>query len=324
MRLIACGAAAVVFLASTARAQDQPTEIRALAAALADERARIAELKAELERRTTALADLASRLERVAPTAAPLPQPAPPVEQATTASPAVPAPSAPAVPRFDFYGDSKVRYETLTQDYAGCVGCPNRKRGRLRLRLGVAGRLSPDFTAAMGFSVGELNDPNSVYVNFGNKFGRKVATWDRGYVEYHSVKAPWLDLTAGKFPYNWVRSSMVFDVDFYPEGVSEKLSFPLKRAGPLKNVGVQGFQLLVAEQAGDLHTKMIGEQVTGSFRVNDRISTLLAVTAVDITRPDPLLRALLDGSDVGVRNTNAGPVADPWTNRFYFDVTYRY
>jgi hypothetical protein len=232
------------------------------------------------------------------------------VEQAAKPSPDTPSAPTVAVPRFDFYGDTKVRYETLTQDYAGCVGCPDRKRGRLRLRFGVEGRLAPDFKAVMGFSVGELNDPNSVYVNLGNKFSRKVATWDRGYVEYHPVKAPWLDVTAGKFPYTWIRSSMVFDVDFYPEGVSEKLSFDLKHAGPVKNVGVQGFQLLVNEQPGDLHTKMIGEQFTGRFRMSDHVSTLLAATAVDISRPDPLLRPLLDGSDVGVRNTNAVVVRD--------------
>lgn len=292
-----------LFLASAAAAQNAPVDLRELAAAVAAERQRIAEIQAELERRSSVLADLSSRLESLAPAAVPTPQTVTPLEQATKATPEPPA--AVAVPRFDFYGDTKVRYETLNQDYAGCVGCPNRKRGRLRLRLGVEGRLAPDFKAVMGFSVGELNDPNSVYVNLGNKFSRKVATWDRGYVEYHPIKAPWLDVTAGKFPYTWIRSSMVFDVDFYPEGVSEKLSFDLKHAGPVKNVGVQGFQLIVNEQAGDLHTKMIGEQITGRFHVSDRVSTLLAATAVDITRPDPLLRALVDGSDVGVRNTNA-------------------
>jgi hypothetical protein len=62
--------------------------------------------------------------------------------------------------------------------------------------------------------VGELNDPNTVYVNLGNNFSRKVASRDRGFVEHHPVKAPWIDLTAGKFPYTWLRSSMTFDVDF--------------------------------------------------------------------------------------------------------------
>jgi hypothetical protein len=191
MRLIASGTVGILLISSSAVAQDQSVEVRAIALALSDERARVAELKAELERRSSVLADLSSRLESLAPAGVPTTQMVTPVEQAT--KPALDTPIAPtvAVPRFDFCGDTKVRYETLTQDYAGCVGCPDRKRGRLRPRFGVEGRLAPDFKAVMGFSVGEINDPNSVYVNLGNKFSRKVATWDRGYVEYHPVKAPW-------------------------------------------------------------------------------------------------------------------------------------
>jgi Putative porin len=271
--LWSAGLLAALVLSSTADAQPaglpqepaSPAQLRELAATIAAERQALAEMRADLERRSTVLADLASRLDSLAPAAERLPQTVTPPEQAIKTSPEAPGTPALAVPRFDFFGDAKVRYETLTQDYLGCVGCPNRKRGRLRLRLGVQGRLSPDFTAAMGFSVGELNDPNSVYVNFGNKLSRKVATWDRGYVEYHPVKAPWLNLTAGKFPYTWIRSSIVFDVDFYPEGLSERLSFALKHAGPLKQVGVQGFQILVAEQAGDLHTKMMASKLPAGF-----------------------------------------------------------
>ena len=144
MRLIAFGTVGILLISSFALAQDQSAEVRAIALALSDERARVAELKAELERRSSVLADLSGRLESLAPAAVPTPQTATPVEQAT--KPSADTPSAPtvAVPRFDFYGDTKVRYETLNQDYAGCVGCPNRKRGRLRLRLGVEGRLAPD------------------------------------------------------------------------------------------------------------------------------------------------------------------------------------
>ena len=42
---------------------------------------------------------------------------------------------------------------------------------------------------------------------------------------------------------------MTFDVDFYPEGLSEKFPFDLKGAGPLKNVTLQGLQLIVKEIA---------------------------------------------------------------------------
>lgn len=292
--------------ASAALAEEPAPDLREIAAALAKEQARISELQAELDLRRAALADLARRLsaEKAAPgdlqTLATAAQTD--VKPAAAKEVAVVTP-APA-PRFEFYGDAKVRYETLTQDYPGCIGCPDRKRGRLRLRFGAEGNLSPDFKAVMGFSAGEINDPNSVYVNLGNKFSRKVVTWDRGYIEYRPQTARWLDLTAGKFPQTWVRSSMVFDVDFYPEGLTEKFSFDLPHGGPLTNVGIQGFQLILGEQAGDRRTTLTGEQLTGRFKLGSHLSTLIAATAVDIEHPDPLLRALLDGTDVGVKNTN--------------------
>jgi hypothetical protein len=300
---------------SFVHAQDQPAAIRELAAAVAAETQRLDEVKAELERRSAALAELTSRLDALAGAAGvPPARETRAVERAqpplTPVPPDEPPLAASTPPRFEFYGESKVRYETLQQDYAGCVGCPNRKRGRLRLRFGAEGNLAPDFKAVVGFGIGELNDPNTVYTNLGGNFSRKVATWDRGYVEYHPQRASWIDLTAGKFPYTWLRSSMTFDVDFYPEGLSEKFSFDLPNAGPVKNVGVQGFQLIANEQPGDLHTTVMGEQFTGRVTVTDHLSTLIAATAVSISRPEQVLRALIDGSDVGVKNTNTISVRD--------------
>jgi hypothetical protein len=295
----------VLSLSSVAAAQTPPEDLRGLAAAVAAERQRIAEIQAELERRSQVLSDLSTRLESLSPTAA-----APPAATVTPPDQGPPALERAAeplvsVPRFDFYGESKVRYETLRQDYAGCVGCPNRQRGRLRLRFGAEGHLSPDFKAVVGFGIGELNDPNTVYTNLGGTFSRKVATWDRGYVEYHPVKAPWIDLTAGKFPYNWLRSSMTFDVDFYPEGMSEKIAFDVKRAGMLKAVSVQGFQLIANEQPVDLHSTVVGTQFIARLNPAARVSTVVAVTGVEIGRPELVLHTQLDGSNVGVRNTNA-------------------
>jgi hypothetical protein len=293
--LIFCGAAAAV-------AQPPPPDVRAIAAALAEEQARITELKAELDRRSAALAELTRVLEAVSPsqvvTAPAQPTPPKPTPDAPAAPPPVP-------PRFQFYGETKVRYETLRHDYEDCVGCPDRKRGRLRLRFGAEGRVAPDFTAVLGFGVGELNDPNTVYVNLGDNFSRKVATWDRGYVEYHPSKMRWMNLTAGKFPYTWLRSSMTFDVDFYPEGLSQRFSFDLPRVGRLQSVGVQAFELIAREQPIDRHMTIVGTQLTAKLQPSAHIATSVVVTGVNIAHPEFLLRALLDGSDVGVRNTNA-------------------
>lgn len=304
MRAILPACVALTFAAPLpAGAQQPPPDVQAIASALAEERARIAELKAELDRRSALLADLTHRIETIAPTA-PAPAPAAP-----TTAPA-PAEQAAAPPRFQFYGDTKVRYETLHQDFPNCAGCPHRQRGRLRLRFGAEGRLAPDFTAAVGLAVGEINDPNTVYVNLGNNFSRKVASWDRGYVEYHPTKARWMNLTAGKFPYTWLRSSMTFDVDFYPEGLSQRFAFNTPRAGVLKNVGVQAFELIVNEQPIDQHMTIVGTQATAKLQPASRVSTAVAVTGVTIRNPEFMLKALLDGSDVGVRNTNAIVIAN--------------
>src|SRR5262249_29388235 len=124
-------------------------------------------------------------------------------------------------------------------------------------------------------------------------------------VEYHPTKAPWVQLTAGKFPCTWVRSPMTFDVDFYPEGFSERFSFDLRHSGPLTGVGVQGFQLTANEQPADHDPRIIGAQLTLELQPAARLSTRAAVTGIAIQRPEFILRALLDGSDVRVRNTNA-------------------
>src|SRR5262249_17360316 len=147
------------------------------------------------------------------------------------------------------YGESVMRLDNLRQSYADCSSCPMRTRARFRVRLGTERQLAPGLRAVAGFSVGELNDPNSTYQSLGGNFSRKVASWDRAYVEYNPVQLKWMEVTAGKFPYNWLRSPMTFDVDLFPEGLSERFSFDLKNTGALKNVSLQGLQLVANEQA---------------------------------------------------------------------------
>ena len=290
------------------------------------ERERIAALQAELDRRSVALADISNRLatleRRLAPSAglvAPVPSEAgsaaaliervaAPHPRAATESPAAETPATP--PRFDFYADTLVRLATLHQQYDGCVGCPDRTIGRFRLRFGAEGRLAPGLRAVFGLSAGELNDPNSVYQTFGSNLSRKVATWDRGYLNYRPTRAPWIDLTAGKFPYPWLRSSMTFDVDFYPEGLSERVSFEPKTAGPLRAVSAQGVQIVVNEQAGGPDTLLIGGQGAAAFDLGNHLTTRLAFTGMDMRRPEHVLRSQLDGSNTGVRNTNAIVLVD--------------
>jgi Putative porin len=292
-----------------AAAQDPAADraaARELAALVAAEQQRIAELREELDRRNAALAALAARIDALAPPAGAEPAAPPTVFTVTTPQRAPePATGAAEPPRFDFYAESLFRLATLHQSYDGCDGCPDRTLGRLRLRFGAEGRLAPGLRAVFGFSVGELNDPNTVYQTLGGNLSRKVATFDRSYLSFRPPRASWMDLTVGKFPYPWVRSSMTFDVDFYPEGLSERFSFDLKRTKRLTNVSVQGLQIVVNEQANGGDTMIVGGQATATVRLSGPIATRAIVTGLDIKRPEHVLRAQLDGSDVGVRNTNA-------------------
>ena len=277
--------------------------VRELGAELAAERLRITDLELEIQRRNATLASLASRIEALealmkAPTT---------IAATVAAIPSQPAAAAtvpPERPRFEVNGETLLRFATLHQQYPNCDGCPARTVGRMRLRFGVQGQLAPGIRAVVGLATGELNDPNTVYQTFGGNLSRKVVSWDRAYLTFRPPKASWMELTAGKFPYPWVRSSMTFDVDFYPEGASQKFSFDLKNAGPLRNVSLQTLQVVVNEQANTSDTLLLGGQGIGVLRLTNRVTTRLIATGIDIKRPEHVLRAQLDGSNVGVRNTN--------------------
>jgi hypothetical protein len=276
--------------------------MRELGAALAAERQRIADLEIEIARRNATLASLASRLEALE---VQIKAAITPAAEAAAPSQAVAAPATPPErPRFDFYGEALVRLATLRQQYPNCDGCPARTVGRMRLRFGVQGQLAPGVRAVIGLATGELNDPNTVYQTFGSNLSRKVVSWDRAYLTFRPPKASWMELTAGKFPYPWVRSSMTFDVDFFPEGASQRFSFDLKNAGPFRNVSFQTLQIVVNEQANTSDTMLLGGQGIGVLRLAHRVTTRIIATGIDIQRPEHVLRSQLDGSNVGVRNTN--------------------
>jgi hypothetical protein len=169
----------------------------------------------------------------------------------------------------------------------------------------VEGRLAPGLKAIAGLGTGELNDPNSTYQSLGANFSRKAASWDRAFLIYNPSQARWLEVQAGKFPYPWLRSSMTFDIDLFPEGLSEKIAMDLHRAGPVQNVSLQGLQLIVNEQAGGSDALILGGQAAVRLRPAKRLTTILAFTLLDFRRPEYLLRSQLTGANVGTRNTNA-------------------
>jgi hypothetical protein len=164
-----------------------------------------------------------------------------------------------ALDRFHFSGDVRVRGESFFQQPV-----PDRNRARLRLRFGVEGDPTQDFTGgiyvASGFiagsggpagPVGSLSDPTSTNETFSNFFERKAISFDRGYIIYHPQSWKWLRLTGGKFAFDFPRTDITFDPDLNPEGFTEKFSFDVHNSA-FKNFTVEGMELLFNEVAGGI------------------------------------------------------------------------
>ncbi len=144
--------------------------------------------------------------------------------------------------RFRFTGDVRVRFDDQFQDAVA-----NRYRPRIRLRLGVEGKLSEDFFGGIAIASGGLNDPTSTNSTLGDAWQRKPVGFDRGYVTYNPLAHKFLSITGGKFAYTWIRTNQSFDPDINPEGFSEKLSFDVKSVPMVKNVSFTGLQLYLNE-----------------------------------------------------------------------------
>ena len=163
--------------------------------------------------------------------------------------------------RFRFSGDMRVRGEGFYQD-----GSLSRNRARLRVRLGLDGRLNEDFLGGISIATGTLGDPTTTNETFTNAFDRKTIGLDRGYITYNPVAANWLSLTGGKFAFPWTRTSLTFDPDLNPEGFNEKFSFNLN-SPVLKNFTVQGIELLYNEVSKGADSFAVGGQISSQLEV---------------------------------------------------------
>jgi hypothetical protein len=150
------------------------------------------------------------------------------------------------ITELEIYGDARVRYEIRN----GNSGAPStlvanpddaqqRNRHRYRMRLGLRGTLVDDWL--FGLRLETSASARSTNVTFGDDAGPFGKTSDpvyvgQAYLGYRGI--PGLTLTAGRLPNPFVTTSMVWDSDLNPEGLTQqyKRSFAIPRggdAGPL-------------------------------------------------------------------------------------------
>jgi len=190
------------------------------------------------------------------------------------------------VGRFRLSGDIRLRGEDIFQD---CPACVTRNRARLRVRFDVDGRLNENFMGGFALATGSLGDLTSANESLTNFFERKTIGLDRGYITFNPVAARWLSLTGGKFAYTWARTSLTLDPDINPEGFNQKFSWDLKTPF-LKNVTVQGMQLLYNEVAKGDDSFALGGNMSAAFQLGP-LTTTPSFTLMDWGFPDAILNA---------------------------------
>ncbi|CAN5764368.1 hypothetical protein BH20VER1_BH20VER1_06760 [soil metagenome] len=145
------------------------------------------------------------------------------------------------ITELELYGDGRVRYEIRNGNSGApstLVANPNdaqqRNRHRYRLRLGLRGTLVDDWF--FGLRIETSASARSTNVTFGDDAGPFGKTSDAAYVGqlylgYRGI--PGLTLTAGRLPNPFVTTSMVWDGDINPEGLSQqyKRTFAIQRGG---------------------------------------------------------------------------------------------
>ncbi|HUJ96474.1 MAG TPA: putative porin [Terriglobales bacterium] len=220
------------------------------------------------------------------------------------------------VARFRFNGDVRIRGESFIQS-----GVPDRNRARMRVRFGFDGKLNEDFVSGIYLATGSLADPTTTNETFTNNFERKTIGLDRAFITYNPVAHNWLSLTGGKFAYQWQRTSVTGDPDLNPEGFDQKLSFNVQTP-VLKNVTVQGIQLLYNEIAGSAGGN--AQSAQDSYTLGGQISTKLqagfwtatpSFLSLKWNRPDSILASsafAVGATTTGATGTTpAGPFPVP-------------
>jgi len=188
------------------------------------------------------------------------------------------------VGRFRFSGDVRVRGESFFQNAVA-----DRNRARIRVRLGIDGKLNEDFIGGLAIATGSIGDPTSTNETLTNFFDRKFIALDRGYITYNPVAHKWVSVTGGKFAFTWQRTPMTFDSDINPEGFSEKFSFDL-HSHVVKNITLMAMQLMLNESSGGGDTYAIGGQLSSRLQFG-RWTATPSFTSLKFNNPDALLNA---------------------------------
>ncbi len=133
----------------------------------------------------------------------------------------------------ELYGDLRFRFEDRSL-HTPINDRFELDRFRYALRLGLRGDLRENFY--YGFRFETASNPRSPWVTFGastsgapyfGPFGKSTAGITLGQVYLGWKPTSWLDVTVGKMPQLLYSTPMLWDTDINPEGLVERLKYPI-------------------------------------------------------------------------------------------------
>lgn len=180
-----------------------------------------------------------------------------------------------AAPRWDLFGDARVRYEanTATDD------APARHRGVLRLRVGAAVELNDLFRVGARVVTGDGGDPRTADVTIG-EFGDDLElSFDRAFLEMRLDRGL---ATAGKFANPFATTELVWDADVNPAGAAGWVE-PSRIGAFMPRL--TGIFMLVDERSRDSDGTMWGAQAQWRREWSGGVGLEVAAAYWDYTIP---------------------------------------
>ena len=167
-------------------------------------------------------------------------------------------------------GDLRLRYQTKVEKTANDAS-KDTNIGRVRLRLGLEGKINEKLFAGVGIASGS-GDPRSTNISFGGYNSKKTVVLDYAYAKYSPL--PWLKLVGGKMLLNdtlWEPSDLIWDTDITPEGAVLQFN---KNLGPNTNLYLNTGALIVdTDTSSDNDAPMAYLIQPGvNYKFNDNLS----------------------------------------------------
>jgi hypothetical protein len=207
--------------------------------------------------------------------------------------------------RIQFNGDLRIRYDGIYQDLEQDGDL--RTRLRFRLRFGVTAPITTNLTAGFRLATNEGGDPTSGNVTLGSSLTSKEIAVDRAFITWAPGKV--FSITGGKFaspvfrPAAVIRSEMIFDEDYAPEGLHETFKLVSRKEGLVRGFTVHLAQWYIQEYSKANDVFMLGGQGVLDLKPGERSSLTVAGGYYNYVRGKQLAQSRNSNSQIKVTNS---------------------